>query len=129
MIILGLHITITLILTNPYIFQSLNQLIQVLIIGDASVGKSALLSRFSDDMFTSEGIATIGIDFNSRQIKVDESICKLELWDTAGQERFSTITANYYRNAQGALLVYDVGVRASFDAVKKWLDRAVQVST
>jgi len=80
-------------------------------------------------MFTSEGIATIGIDFNSRQIKVDESICKLELWDTAGQERFSTITANYYRNAQGALLVYDVGVRASFDAVKKWLDRAVQVST
>jgi small GTP-binding protein len=49
-----------------------------------------------------------GIDFNSRMIRVGGSICKLEIWDTAGQERFSTITANYYRGAQGALLVYDI---------------------
>ena len=56
-------------------------------------------------------------------IRVDRAICKLEIWDTAGQERFSTITANYYRGAQGALLVYDVGLRSSFDHVKTWYER------
>jgi small GTP-binding protein len=71
--------------------------------------------------------ATIGIDFNSRMIRVDGSICKLEIWDTAGQERFSTITANYYRGAQGALLVYDIGIRESLNHVKSWFDRAKQL--
>jgi small GTP-binding protein len=71
--------------------------------------------------------ATIGIDFNSRMIRVDGSICKLEIWDTAGQERFSTITANYYRGAQGALLVYDIGAKESLLHVKSWFDRAKQL--
>jgi small GTP-binding protein len=60
-------------------------------------------------------------------IRVDHVICKLEIWDTAGQERFSTITANYYRGAQGALRVYDVGQRDSFEQVQKWFDRAKQL--
>lgn len=67
------------------------------------------------------------MDFNSRMIRVDKSICKLEIWDTAGQERFSTITANYYRSAQGALLVYDISSRVSFEHVKSWYDRAKQL--
>jgi small GTP-binding protein len=74
----------------------------------AAVGKSALLTRFSENVFLPSYTSTIGIDFNSRMIRVGRSICKLEIWDTAGQERFSTITANYYRGAQGALLVYDI---------------------
>lgn len=95
---------------------------KILIIGDAAVGKSALLTRFSENVFLDSYTSTIGtlsflrfvysligIDFNSRMIRVGGSICKLEIWDTAGQERFSTITANYYRGAQGALLVYDIG--------------------
>lgn len=97
---------------------------KVLIIGDAGVGKSCLLTRFSENLFVSTTSATIGIDFNSRQIKVDGSVCKLEIWDTAGQERFSTITASYYRNAQGALLVYDVGLLESFTNIQKWVERA-----
>jgi len=97
---------------------------KVLIIGDAGVGKSCLLTRFSENLFVTTTTATIGIDFNSRQIKVDGSVCKLEIWDTAGQERFSTITASYYRNAQGALLVYDVGLLESFKNVQKWVERA-----
>ena len=78
---------------------------KIIIIGDASVGKSSLLTRFSDNIFLQTYSTTIGIDFNTKMIRVDKSICKLEIWDTAGQERFSTITANYYRGAQGALLV------------------------
>jgi Ras-related protein Rab-1A len=63
--------------------------------GFAAVGKSAILTRFSENAFLTNYSSTIGIDFNSRMIRVDHSICKLEIWDTAGQERFSTITANY----------------------------------
>jgi hypothetical protein len=73
---------------------------KILIIGDSGVGKSALLTRFSDNVFLPTFTSTIGIDFNSRMIRVDKAVCKLEIWDTAGQERFSTITANYYRGAQ-----------------------------
>lgn len=100
---------------------------KVLIIGDASVGKSAILTRFAENAFLPNYTATIGIDFNSRMIRVDGSICKLEIWDTAGQERFSTITANYYRGAQGSLLVYDVSFRDSLQHVKSWFDRAKQL--
>eukprot|EP01035_Chromulina_nebulosa_P023739 gene23739-30786_t len=100
---------------------------KIIIIGDAAVGKSALLTRFSENLFLDSYTSTIGIDFNSRMIRVDRAICKLEIWDTAGQERFSTITANYYRGAQGALLVYDVGQRDSFEHIQKWYDRAIQL--
>jgi small GTP-binding protein len=97
---------------------------KILIIGDAGVGKSCILTRFSESVFKEDLSPTIGIDFNSRQVKVEGAICKLEIWDTAGQERFSTITASYYRNAQGALLVYDIGRMESFLSVKKWFERA-----
>jgi GTPase SAR1 family protein len=148
---------------------------KILIIGDAAVGKSALLTRFSENVFLDSYTSTIGqlsypfpplshsllssllsnplrgvagIDFNSRMIRVGGSICKLEIWDTAGQERFSTITANYYRGAQGALLVYDIGLllsspllyanlclltppiagrRESFEHVRSWYERAKQL--
>lgn len=100
---------------------------KILIIGDAAVGKSSLLTRFSENTFVHAYQSTIGIDFNTRMIRVDRAICKLEIWDTAGQERFSTITANYYRGAQGALLVFDVSRRDSFEHVQSWLDRAMQL--
>ena len=91
------------------------------------MGKSAILTRFSEGLFLDTYTSTIGIDFNSKMIRVERAICKLEMWDTAGQERFSTITANYYRGAQGAMLVYDVGRRDSFDRVKVWYERAKQL--
>jgi len=100
---------------------------KILIIGDASVGKSAILTRFSENVFTDSYSTTIGIDYNTKMIRVGGAVCKLEMWDTAGQERFSTITANYYRGAQGAMLVYDVGRLDSFTHVKAWYDRARQL--
>ncbi len=68
---------------------------KILIIGDSAVGKSSILTRFSENVFLTNYTSTIGIDFSSRMIRVDRAICKLEIWDTAGQERFSTMTANY----------------------------------
>jgi len=85
------------------------------------VGKSCLLCRYSDDVFNSNFITTIGIDFKIRTIELDGSKIKLQIWDTAGQERFRTITQAYYRGAMGILLVYDVTDRKSFDNIRTWM--------
>lgn len=97
---------------------------KVLLIGESAVGKTSLMTRFSENLFTVNTHATIGIDYNSRMIKIDGKVVKLEIWDTAGQEKFGNITANYYRGAQGALLAYDVGSRSSFELVQTWYEKA-----
>jgi Ras-related protein Rab-1A len=118
-----------------------------LIIGDSGVGKSCLLLRFSDDIFTDSFISTIGVDFKIRTVTIGGLKIKLQIWDTvclsfivcvcakranlvsleflkclqAGQERFRTITSSYYRGAHGIIVVYDVTDQKSFDNIKKWL--------
>merc|ERR1711998_728348 len=96
-------------------------LIKLLLIGDSGVGKSCLLCRYSDDVFNSNFITTIGIDFKIRTIELDGSKIKLQIWDTAGQERFRTITQAYYRGAMGILLVYDVCDDKSFQNIRTWM--------
>eukprot|EP00386_Alphamonas_edax_P010414 GDKI01033658.1.p1 GENE.GDKI01033658.1~~GDKI01033658.1.p1 ORF type:complete len:212 (+),score=41.67 GDKI01033658.1:51-686(+) len=101
--------------------QQYDHLIKLLLIGDSGVGKSCLLMRFSDDLFTPSHISTIGIDFKIKQIELDGKRVKLQIWDTAGQERFRTITQAYYRNAMGILLVYDVTSAESFQNIRNWI--------
>ncbi|KAH7922413.1 ras-domain-containing protein [Leucogyrophana mollusca] len=96
--------------------------VKLLLIGNASVGKSSLLLRFSDEQWIpeDEASATIGVDFRVHKMEVNGRKVKLSIWDTAGQERFRTITSSYYRGAQGIILVYDVANRETFDALPKW---------
>merc|ERR1711934_836535 len=101
---------------SPY-----DMLIKLLLIGDSGVGKSCLLCRYSDDVFNSNFITTIGIDFKIRTIELDGAKIKLQIWDTAGQERFRTITQAYYRGAMGILLVYDVTDDKSFNNIRTWM--------
>merc|ERR1711934_181773 len=101
---------------SPY-----DMLIKLLLIGDGGVGKSCLLCRYSDDVFNSNFITTIGIDFKIRTIELDGAKIKLQIWDTAGQERFRTITQAYYRGAMGILLVYDVTDDKSFNNIRTWM--------
>jgi len=101
-------------------------MVKLLLIGDSGVGKSCLLVRLSEDRFNPTHIATIGIDFKVRTVKVDGYRVKLQIWDTAGQERFRTITQAYYRSAMGVLLVYDVGNRESFNNTRNWLQQIEQ---
>jgi len=96
-------------------------LFKLLIIGDSGVGKSCLLLRFSDDIFTDSFISTIGVDFKIRTIEIGGTKIKLQIWDTAGQERFRTITSSYYRGAHGIIVVYDITEQKSFDNITKWL--------
>ncbi|RWW23361.1 hypothetical protein BHE74_00008253, partial [Ensete ventricosum] len=96
-------------------------LFKLVLIGDSGVGKSNLLSRFTRNEFNLESKSTIGVEFATRSISVDGKVLKAQIWDTAGQERYRAITSAYYRGAVGALLVYDVTRRATFENVARWL--------
>lgn len=96
-------------------------LFKIVLIGDSGVGKSNLLSRFTRNEFSLESKSTIGVEFATRSIQVDEKTIKAQIWDTAGQERYRAITNAYYRGAVGALLVYDITKTASFENVSRWL--------
>merc|ERR1711959_506075 len=107
---------------------------KLLMIGDSGVGKSSILLRFVDDRFDESSMdPTIGVDFKVKMYDVPHEPrqrLKLTIWDTAGQERFRTLTSAYYRGAHGIILVYDVGRKDSFDALKSvWLKEVDLYST
>jgi Ras-related protein Rab-2A len=99
-----------------------------IIIGDTGVGKSCLLLQFTDKRFQQVHDLTIGVEFGARMITIDNKQIKLQIWDTAGQESFRSITRSYYRGAAGALLVYDITRRETFNHLTSWLDDARQHS-
>ncbi|NXG87299.1 RB11A protein, partial [Stercorarius parasiticus] len=119
----------------------------VVLIGDSGVGKSNLLSRFTRNEFNLESKSTIGVEFATRSIQVDNKTVKAQIWDTAGQERYRAITSawvslsptrvprprprcdpvpslsppRYYRGAVGALLVYDIAKYLTYENAERWL--------
>lgn len=109
-------------ITDFALNQEHDYLFKVLLIGDSGVGKTCLLLKFTDDVFQTSYISTIGVDFRIKTIKLDDGkIAKLQMWDTAGQERFRTITSSYYRGAHGVIIVFDVCDASSFDNVSMWI--------
>ncbi|CAH8596786.1 unnamed protein product [Schistosoma margrebowiei] len=98
---------------------------RVIIIGDSMVGKSSLMKSFVEGNFTPVSDPTIGVDFFSRTVRIQEEVfVKLQLWDTAGQEKFRTITSSYYRNCVGVVVVFDLTDRETFDHVADWYEEA-----
>ena len=107
-------------LEPPYHYQ-----FRLILIGDSMVGKSTLLRVLSDGHFNESIDPTVGVDFFAKIIEIRDGIrIKLQLWDTAGQEKFRSITNSYYRNSVGALLVYDITKRSSFEHLVDWLFEA-----
>jgi len=97
-------------------------LFKILVLGDASVGKSSILSRYTSNEFNDTPISTIGIDFQIISQDIDGEPMKVQIWDTAGEERYRTITSSYYRGAHGILLVYDITNPHSYESLPKWLE-------
>jgi Ras-related protein Rab-1A len=95
---------------------------KLLLIGDSGVGKSSLLMRYVNDIYTGSYISTIGIDFKVKTIELDGQKVQLQIWDTAGQERFHKITSNYYRGAHGILFVFDLTDLKSFNNITFWIN-------
>ncbi|KAJ8598174.1 hypothetical protein CTAYLR_007359 [Chrysophaeum taylorii] len=95
-------------------------LLKVIILGDSGVGKTALMNQYVNKRFSSSYKATIGADFLTKEVMIDDKLVTLQIWDTAGQERFQSLGVAFYRGADVCILVYDVTNPKSFDALDSW---------
>ncbi|PPQ98142.1 hypothetical protein CVT26_003186 [Gymnopilus dilepis] len=95
---------------------------KIVLLGDQSVGKTSLITRFMYDTFDNTYQATIGIDFLSKTMYLEDRTVRLQLWDTAGQERFRSLIPSYIRDSSVAIVVFDITNRQSFLSTTKWID-------
>ncbi|KAE8726101.1 Ras-related protein RABA3 [Hibiscus syriacus] len=102
--------------------EKIDYVYKVVVIGDSAVGKTQILSRFTKNEFCFDSKSTIGVEFQTRTVTIKNKLVKAQIWDTAGQERYRAVTSAYYRGALGAMLVYDITKRQTFDHVARWLE-------
>ena len=98
-----------------------NMVAKILTIGESGVGKTCILLRYTDNKFIKNHLTTIGIDYKTKDVNINGKMIKLKIWDTAGQERFRNITQQYYKGADGIVLVFDLTDRNSFEKVREWM--------
>lgn len=96
--------------------------VKIIIVGESSVGKTALLFRYSDNKYTADQISTVGVDFRHKDVIIEGQKVRLKLWDTAGQEKYRAIARSYFKAAHGAFVVFAVNNQDSFDQVQYWID-------
>ena len=113
-------------MSNPNQSSNYDHMFRYIIVGDMAVGKSCLLLQFTDNKFWHQHELTIGVEFGGKTIEVNNKSIKIQIWDTAGQEAFQAITRTYYKGAIGALLVYDISRKETFNHITKWLDEVKQ---
>ncbi|XP_014251556.1 ras-related protein Rab-4B [Cimex lectularius] len=109
--------------------ESYDFLFKFIVIGSAGSGKSCLLHQFIEKKFKSESSHTIGVEFGTKIVTIGGKNIKLQIWDTAGQERYRCLTRSYYRGAAGALLVYDIANRESYNSLGEWLADAKSLAS
>ena len=85
-----------------------DMIFKIILIGDTSVGKTNILTKYLTDEFDPNSKATVGVEFCTKNFKIENKIVKVQIWDTAGQERYRSITNAYYKEAKGAFIVYDI---------------------
>ena len=97
---------------------------KILLLGDTTVGKTCFLIKYTDNVFQEAYMSTIGLDYRLKtMILKNGKKIKLQIWDTAGQDRFRAITKNYYKNAHGIILIYDVTSLQTYDNIKSWISQ------
>jgi len=94
---------------------------KMIIVGDAGVGKSCLITKASKGVFDENYSATLGFEFMTFNVKLDEKVIKLQIWDTCGQEIYKSLISSFYRNATLAMIVYSIDSRETFNNIKVWL--------
>ncbi|RIA99706.1 small GTPase superfamily [Glomus cerebriforme] len=97
-------------------------LLKVIILGDSGVGKTSLMNQYVNKKFSTQYKATIGADFLTKEVMVDDRLVTMQIWDTAGQERFQSLGVAFYRGADCCVLVYDVNNNKSFETLDSWRD-------
>eukprot|EP01121_Diplochlamys_sp_Union-15-3_P008437 TRINITY_DN2239_c0_g1_i1.p1 TRINITY_DN2239_c0_g1~~TRINITY_DN2239_c0_g1_i1.p1 ORF type:complete len:205 (-),score=37.32 TRINITY_DN2239_c0_g1_i1:67-681(-) len=97
-------------------------LLKVIILGDSGVGKTSLMNQYVNKKFSNQYKATIGADFLTKEVMVDDRLVTMQIWDTAGQERFQSLGVAFYRGADCCVLVFDVNDAKSFENLDSWRD-------
>ncbi len=98
--------------------------IKIISMGGGGCGKSCLIKRYCEDRFVSKYIATIGVDYGVKPVKIDGSEVRVNFWDLSGHSEFFEIRNEFYKDAQGCILVYDVSSRESFEDLDTWIAEA-----
>ena len=105
-----------------------DHLYKIIIIGDTSVGKTALLSKYLKGVFPTSPLATVATEFATKLIQIKEGgFIKAQIWDTAGQEKYRSITLHHYKKSVGGIIVYDVTKKTSFEHVTNWYNDLVNL--
>ena len=97
-------------------------LFKIILIGDTSVGKTNILSRFIRNEFDENSKSTIGVEFGTKNFNLNDKIIKAQIWDTAGQERYRSITTAYYRGAAAIIICCDITNKESFYNLNNWIE-------
>ena len=100
--------------------------VSILTLGETQVGKTSLILRFIDRVFYYDTKTTIGVDFKVKRINLQNKNVLVKIWDSAGQERFKTVTRQYYKNAEGVMLIYDVTSQKSFSMIEEWFKSIIE---
>ncbi len=95
--------------------------IQLIIVGESCVGKTSILYKYTQGIFTNQHLSTIGLEFFTKDVTIDDKVIRVKIWDTAGQEQYKSLTKNFFRNSDGVIIVYDATQKATFDQVKEWV--------
>lgn len=98
--------------------------LKIVSMGDPGVGKSCLIKRYCEDRFVDAYVSTIGVDFGVKPIRIGSEDVRVNFWDLAGHEDYFEIRNEFYKDAQGGILVFDVCSRASFDGLEGWMEEA-----
>ena len=101
---------------------------KIVVVGSSGVGKTAMVQRLIDQTFLEETQSTVGVEFKSYNITLDNETIRLNIWDTAGQERFRSVSKAYFRNAVGAILVYSINDNDSFNDLEAWINDLHQLA-
>ena len=102
--------------------ENYEMMFKVVLVGDSFVGKTNIMSKYLKNEFHEDSKATVGVEFGSKQFKIEGHTIKAQIWDTAGQERYKAITSAYYKGAKGAFVVYDITRKGSFESIEKWVN-------
>jgi small GTP-binding protein len=105
-----------------------NYLLKFIVIGDSSVGKSNIISKYKEDKFDEKGQPSIGVQFIAKNVVIENTTFRLQVWDTAGQESFRSMTRIYYKNSSCAFIVYDITEKESFNHVESWISECKKIA-
>jgi len=103
-------------------------LLKFIVIGDSSVGKSNIISKYKEDKFDEKGQPSIGVQFIAKNVVIENTTFRLQVWDTAGQESFRSMTRIYYKNSSCAFIVYDITEKESFNHVESWINECKKIA-